>query len=98
MKVEVSEQVLGFVRCQAPEPRRRLKLALRHLADERGDIQPLEGSLRGYRRLRVGPYRIIFAVTAASGAATVAHCLFAERRDVVYAVFSQNIKARLLRE
>lgn len=98
MKIELSPQVLSFVRAQAPEPRRQLRLALRGLADERGDIRPLEGSLRGYCRLRVGAFRIVFAVKAAPGAARTAHCIFAERRDLVYAVFSQELKARLLRE
>jgi hypothetical protein len=42
-KVEISDQVLNFVRSLAPEPRRSLRLALRGLEDERGDIKQLEG-------------------------------------------------------
>ena len=37
-KVEISDQVLNFVRSLAPEPRRSLRLALRGLEDERGDM------------------------------------------------------------
>ena len=97
MRVEVSEQVLAFVRRQAPEPRRRLRLALRGLEAERGDIKVLEGPLRGYCRLRVEPYRILFTVADAPGGDSV-RCLFAERRDVVYSVFSDALRARLLKD
>lgn len=96
MRVEVSEQVLAFVRRQAPDPGRRLRLALRRLASGRGDIKVLEGPLRGYCRLRVGPYRILFTVADAPGGDCI-RCLFAERRDVVYAVFSEALRARLLK-
>ena len=59
-KVEISDQVLNFVRSLAPEPRRSLRLALRGLEDERGDIKQLEGDLAGWCRLRVTSYRVIF--------------------------------------
>lgn len=55
MRFEISEQAFGFVLSQATEPRRRLRLALRGLGHERGDIRALEGRLGGYHRLRVGP-------------------------------------------
>jgi mRNA-degrading endonuclease RelE of RelBE toxin-antitoxin system len=98
MQVEVSDQVTEFVRRQAPEPRKRLRLALRRLEAERGDIESLEGPLRGYQRLRVGPYRILFATTAAVGHATRIRCIFAERRDVVYSVFSRVLQQNLLED
>jgi mRNA-degrading endonuclease RelE of RelBE toxin-antitoxin system len=97
MKVEVSEQVAAFVRRQAPEPRRRLRLALRRLASERGDIRALEGPLRGYHRLRVGPFRVVFATTADTGQPACIHCLFAERRDIVYTVFSRVLQRNILK-
>lgn len=60
MKVELSDQVLNFARSLAPEPRRSLRLALRGLEDDRGDIKQLEGDLAGWCRLRVTSYRVIF--------------------------------------
>ena len=96
MKVEVSDQVVAFIRSQAPEPRRRLRLALRRLESERGDIRALEGPLRGYSRLRVGPYRVVFATTADTGRSACIRCLFAERRDIVYTVFSRVLQQSIL--
>ncbi len=96
MKVEISEQVLTFVRSQAPEPRRRMRLALRDLASEKGDIKALEGPLRGYHRLRVGPHRIVFAYAASEGNSASIRCLFAERRGIVYTVFSHALQGELL--
>ena len=96
MKVEISDQVATFVRSQAPEPRKRLRLALRKLESERGDIKSLEGPLRGYQRLRVGPYRVVFVTTAVVGEPACIRCLFAERRDTVYAVFSRVLQRSIL--
>ncbi len=98
MKVEVSDQVLDFVRSQAPEPRRRLRMALRKLEAEHGDIKSLEGPLGGYHRLRVGPYRILFAYGADTGREKRLRCLFAERRDIVYEIFSTMLQQRMLEE
>ncbi len=52
-KVEISDQVLEFVRSLAPVPRRSLRSGLRGLEDDRGDIKQLEGELAGWCRLRV---------------------------------------------
>ena len=98
MKVEVSDQVLDFVKSQAPEPRRRLRLALRKLEAEQGDIKSLEGPLSGYLRLRIGPYRILLAYGAEAGRSKCLRCLYAERRDVVYEVFSRALQQRILEE
>ena len=57
MRVRLSAQVVEFVRSQAPEPRRRLRNALRALTREQGDLKPLEGPLQEYHRLRIGSYR-----------------------------------------
>ncbi len=91
MKVELSEQVVAFVRRQAPEPRRRLKAALRALAQGRGDLRNLEGALAGYGRLRVGGFRIILVFAPGS----VVRCLYAEQRSVVYEVFEEQLLQRL---
>jgi mRNA-degrading endonuclease RelE of RelBE toxin-antitoxin system len=58
-KVEISEQVLNFLRSLAPEPRRSIRLALRGLKDDRGDIKQREGDLADSFRLRVTSYRVI---------------------------------------
>lgn len=60
MNVEISEQVAEFIRRLPPQPRQRLRPELRDLADEKGDIKPLEAPLEEYCRLRVGAYRIVF--------------------------------------
>lgn len=98
MTVELSEQVVSFVRSQSPESRRRLRLALRKLATDRGDIKALEGPLRGYHRLRVGPCRIVFAYATCAGASAAIRCLFAEQRDTIYTVFSRMLERQLLKD
>jgi mRNA-degrading endonuclease RelE of RelBE toxin-antitoxin system len=94
----LSEQVVAFVRTQPPDPRRKLRRALRMLALERGDLRALEGPLQGYHRLRVGPYRIVFAYASGKGAGRSIRCVFAERRDTVYSVFSRMLERCLLEE
>ena len=96
MKVELSDQVVAFVKRQAPEPRKRLRRALRNLATEKGDIIALEGPLGGYHRLRVGAYRVIFAYTKTKRPSI--RCLFAEKRGIVYTVFSQILQRHVLRD
>jgi mRNA-degrading endonuclease RelE of RelBE toxin-antitoxin system len=96
MKIELSDQVVEFVKSLPPQPRRRLRLALRKLADEKGDIQSLEGPLSSYRRLRAGPFRLILAYQVPRTGPTRIQCLFAERRGTVYTVFSEMLKKDLL--
>lgn len=91
MKVEISLQAADFVRRQAPEPRRRLRRALRDLAKGKGDIIPLEGPLTPDCRLSVGGYRIIVSY-AEPGAV---QCIFAERRSIVYEVFARVLADKL---
>lgn len=98
MKVEVSDQVLDFVRGRAPEPRQRLRQALRRLETGRGDIRALEGPLKGFHRLRVGAFRILFVYAPGADGSPAARCLFAETRDVVYEMFLDRLKAALLRD
>lgn len=85
-KVRVTPQVEQFLQSLAPEPRRRLRQAVKNLADDRGDIKNLEGRLAGYHRLRVAGYRVIFKEHAVSGV-RVLDCVFAERRALVYEIF-----------
>lgn len=93
MKVELSEQVVDFVRRLPPEPRRRLRRALRDLARERGDLKALEGPLDGYSRLRVGAYRVIVSYAKRR----TVQCVFAERRSIVYELLVELLESRMIR-
>jgi mRNA interferase RelE/StbE len=86
-----ARQVIAYVRRLAPEPRRAIKLALKELGQERGDIRALEGTLAGYYRLRVGRQRIIFNY-AADGAI---EAIFIEERSLVYELFEAEFVQRL---
>jgi mRNA-degrading endonuclease RelE of RelBE toxin-antitoxin system len=91
MRVEVSAQVADFVKRLPPEPRRRLRRALRDLEKEKGDIKPLEGPLDGYCRLRLGGYRVVLSYTVSGRI----QCVFAERRSIVYEVLALALSAAL---
>ena len=97
MAVEVSEQVAAFIRRQPPEPRRFLRLALRALEREKGDIKALEGPLNGFYRLRIRGYRIVFVRGVSMKGRDVIRCLVADRRDIIYEVFEQLLAERLKR-
>lgn len=86
--VEVSTQVVEFMGTLAPEPRKRLREALRKLAREEGDICALEANLDGFYRLRVGSFRVIFFYAAKPGHRII-RCVFAERRSIIYQTFAQ---------
>jgi mRNA-degrading endonuclease RelE of RelBE toxin-antitoxin system len=91
MKVELAAQVVEFVRRQPPEPKRRLRRALRDLGRGKGDIAALEAPLDGYCRLRVGGYRVVFAY----GARKTIQCVFAEQRSVVYELLLERLREEL---
>ena len=91
MKISLSDQVVAFVKSLAPEPRRQVRLALRGLANGKGDIRVLEGPLSSYSRLRVLGYRVILSYRAADEL----ECVFAEHRSIVYEVFAQELRKRL---
>lgn len=96
IRIELSEQVVAFVKSQAPEPRRWLRAALRRLAMEQGDIKALEGPLSGYYRLRVHGYRLIYSYDCSVKNERVIKCIFLERRNVIYEVFTAMLKKHLL--
>jgi len=91
MKIELSQQALAYLRRLPPEPRSRIRRALRDLASDRGDIKAFEEPLDGYCRLRVGSYRVIFAY---SRRRTV-QCVFIEQRSIVYELFASELAALL---
>jgi mRNA-degrading endonuclease RelE of RelBE toxin-antitoxin system len=91
LRVELDPQVAGFVRALAPEPRQRLRHALRGLEQEKGDLKQLDADLAGYARLRVGSYRVVVRFYA-QGGQRVARCVFAEQRPVVYELFGEILR------
>ncbi len=92
MKAEVqwSRQVAQFVGALAPDPRKKLRAGLHGLVSDRGNIKDLVDELIGYKRLRVGPYRVIYRETLERGR-PVRKCLFVEHRNVVYELFTQML-------
>lgn len=87
----LSAQVVAFVRGQPPEPRRKLRSALKALAKEKGDIQRLEAPLDEYCRLRIDAYRVIFHYAPGRRI----QCVFIERRSIVYEVFAATLRELL---
>ena|SRR5438105_12645949 len=85
-RVKVEVQVQAFVKSLAPEPRRRLTMAIKALAQESGDVERLEGKLEGYSRLRVAGHRVIFNERSEAGERVI-DCIFAEKRALVYDLF-----------
>lgn len=85
--VNLAVQVVDFLGHLAPEPREKLRAALRNLEREQGDIKSLEGKLTGYLRLRSGSHRVIFTRQVRKGQPEI-DCVFAEHRSLVYEVFS----------
>lgn len=61
-------------------------MAIKGLAQDRGDIKQLEGKLQGYSRLRVSGNRVIFHERSERGERIIA-CVFAEKRAIVYELF-----------
>lgn len=89
----LSRQVAEFLASLPPDPRKRLRHALHLLEEEDGDLKALEGPLAGYLRLRSGSYRVILRRRLEAGQ-VVFDCLFAERRSLVYEVFSHILAHR----
>ena len=94
MKIKLSQQVAGFLRGLAPEPRRKMRLAVKSLAKGQGDVKALEGPLSSYWRLRVRSYRVILFYRSPNQI----ECVFAERRPIVYEIFAEALRERLGRE
>lgn len=93
-EVNLSAQVIEFFGHLAPEARKMLRLALRRLEQEMGDIKPLEGKLTGYQRLRSGSHRVIFARKVRNGRPEI-DCVFAEHRSLVYEVFTAALALQI---
>jgi len=90
LRVELSDQVLGFVSQLAPQTKKRLRDELHKLAKGKAGIKPLDGRLAGYHRLRSGSYRVIFRQRTDRGQ-QVAECIYAGLRSLVYELFEQAL-------
>ncbi len=89
-QVLVAGQVRGFIASLAPEPKKKLRAGLRALESDEGDIADLVDDLLGYKRLRVGQFRVIY-MEVSKGGKPVRECVFAERRNVVYELFAKMV-------
>src|SRR5690606_261551 len=94
-RVNLPAQVLEFCGSLAPEPRKKLRQALRNLEKETGDINSLEGPLAGYHRMRSGSYRVISARRLRRGRPGV-DCLLAGHRALVCEVFPAALARSVL--
>jgi mRNA interferase RelE/StbE len=85
MKISASDQVTGWLGNLPPEPKRRVRAALKGLGKWKGDVKALRGDLEGFYRLRVGGYRIVYRVLNGK----VIQLAYADARDIVYENFRQ---------
>lgn len=85
MKILASDQVAGWLGGLPPDPKRRVRAALKRLEKWKGDIKALRGDLDGFYRLRVGGYRIVYRVMDGK----VIQLEYADARDIVYEAFRQ---------
>ena len=91
MRILASDQVARWLRSLPPQPKQRVRTALKGLVRWQGDIKELRGELEGFYRLRVGGYRIVCRMISRS----LVRLEYADTRDVVYEAFRQ---LRLLTE
>ena len=89
-EVLLADQVKDFLTSLAPDPRKKLRTGLHGLASDQGDTKDLVDELLGYKRLRVGPFRVIYLEAVRAGR-PVRECIFAERRNVIYELFAKML-------
>lgn len=88
--VRIQQEVLDYLNLLAPQPRHALKVAIKGLAQEKGDIRALCDELEGFHRLRVGSNRVIFEYQLIDEKRTIT-CVFAGPRKWIYEVFHNRI-------
>ena len=88
--VRVQDEVLDYLRRLPPEPRHALRLAIKALALEEGDIKPLTDELEGFHRLRVGSHRVVFEYEVIEGRRVIT-CVYAGPRKWIYEVFQSRL-------
>ena len=88
--VRVQEEVIHYLRRLPPQPHHALRVAIKGLARERGDIKPLTDELEGFHRLRIGSHRVIFEYEILDGRRVIT-CVFAGPRKWIYEVFQSRL-------
>ncbi len=81
---------MDYLRRLAPQPRHALRLAIKDLAQEKGDIKALTDELEGFYRLRVGSHRIVFQYQVIADLRMIT-CVFAGPRKWIYEVFQSRL-------
>ncbi len=88
--VRIQDEVVDYLRRLAPQPRHALRLAIKDLAHEKGDIKALTDDLEGFYRLRVGSHRVVFQYQIISEQRVIT-CVFAGPRNWIYEVFQSRL-------
>jgi len=88
--VRIQDEVLDYLRRLAPQPRHALCLAIKDLAQEKGDIKALTDELEGFYRLRVGSHRVVFEYQIIADQRVIT-CVFAGPRKWIYEVFQSRL-------
>jgi len=88
--VRIQEEVLDYLRKLPPQPRHRLKVAIKALAKESGDIKSLTEEMEGFFRLRVGSHWVISEYEMIGGERMIT-CVFAGPRRWIYEVFQSRL-------
>lgn len=88
--VRIQDEVVDYLRRLAPQPRHALRLAIKELAHEKGDIKALTDDLEGFYRLRVGSHRVVFQYQVIADQ-RVLTCVFAGPRKWIYEVFQSRL-------
>ena len=96
-RIRLGTQVTDFISTLAPEPKRRLRAALKGITEGKSDIKLLEGKLAGFSRLRSGRIRVTYQERIVSGQRHI-FCFYADYRTSAYDVFEQLLTADLLEQ
>jgi mRNA-degrading endonuclease RelE of RelBE toxin-antitoxin system len=88
VKITIEQQPLDFIRRQPPQNRKQLRKALH--AVEYGGLfpEPLEDELEGFYKVKVESFRLILQSVPGKDGPRF-RVIFAERRKVVYEMFSK---------
>ena len=88
--IRVQDEVLDYLRRVSPQPRHALRMAIKGLAEEKGDIKSLTDKLEGFYRLRVGSHRVIFEYEIIDDRRGIT-CILAGPREWIYEVFQSRL-------
>lgn len=88
MKVTVEPQPREFIGRQSPDARKQLREAIHALENDEIFPEPLDDELEGFYKIKVNRHRLIVQFVS-SDDGPFFRIVFAERRKVVYELFSQ---------